>query len=226
MGSGSGYGGMGSGSGYGGMGSGSGSGYGGMGGYGMQDICCEKKFVNSDENPEMNGYYVLLKRAEWDDVPDFCNSPCVYGRAEDMDSMGMGGNGTGMGGYGSGMGGYGSGYGSGSGMGGSGMGGSGYGSGSGSGMGGSGYGSGSGSGSGSGMGGYGSGSGSMGGSGYGSDSGMGGKDDYDNDADKMIMMMRLQKYCFKQSENPQAMCASDLNKPMGGGMGGSGSGMG
>merc|ERR1712045_532160 len=173
-----------------------GVGNGGSGdGYGMQDRCCEKKFVNSDENPEMNGYYVLLKRAEWYDVPDFCNSPCVYVRAEDMDSMGMGGNGTGMGGYGSG-------YGSGSGMGGSG-----YGSGSGSGMGGSGYGSG-----------YGSGSGSMGGSGYGSDSGMGGKDDYDYDADKMIMMMRLQKYCFKQSENTQAMCASDLNKPMGGGM--------
>merc|ERR1712045_310531 len=152
---------MGMGGGYGGMG-GYGGGNGGSGdGYGMQDRCCEKKFVNSDENPEMNGYYVLLKRAEWYDVPDFCNSPCVYVRAEDMDSMGMGGNGTGMGGYGSG---------------------------------------------------------SMGGSGYGSDSGMGGKDDYDYDADKMIMMMRLQKYCFKQSENTQAMCASDLNKPMGGGM--------
>merc|ERR1712079_882905 len=109
------------------MGGGYGGGNGGSGdGYGMQDRCCEKKFVNSDENPEMNGYYVLLKRAEWYDVPDFCNSPCVYVRAEDMDSMGMGGNGTGMGG-------------------------SGYGSGSGS-MGGSGYGSGSGSGSGSGMG--------------------------------------------------------------------------
>merc|ERR1719150_2810537 len=134
----------------------------------MQDRCCEKKFVNSDENPEMNGYYVLLKRAEWYDVPDFCNNPCVYVRAEDMDNMGMGGNGTGMGGYGSGMGGYGSGYGS---VSGSVMGGSGYGS------------------------------GSMGGSGYGSDSGMGGKDDYDYDADKMIMMMRLQKYRFKQSEN-------------------------
>merc|ERR1719412_3543939 len=87
-----------------------GGGNGGSGdGYGMQDRCCEKKFVNSDENPEMNGYYVLLKRAEWYDVPDFCNSPCVYIRKEDMDSMGMGGNGTGMGGYGSGMGGYGSG---------------------------------------------------------------------------------------------------------------------
>merc|ERR1712156_998638 len=63
---------------------------------------------------------------------------------------------------------------------------------------------------GSGMGGYGSG---MGGSGYGSGSGMGGKDDYDYDADKMIMMMRLQKYCFKQSETPRLCALLTLTNP-------------
>merc|ERR1711902_397438 len=68
----------------------------------------------------------------------------------------------------------------------------------GSGMGG--YGSGMG-GDGSGMGGYGSGMG-----GYGSGMGM---DKEMNEGDKMMMMMKLQKYCFQPSQDTQAMCAAD-----------------
>merc|ERR1719512_628862 len=56
---------------------------------------------------------------------------------------------------------------------------------------------------GSGMGGYGSGMG-----GYGSGSGMG-KDKEMNEGDKMMMMMKLQKYCFQPSQDTQAMCAAD-----------------
>merc|ERR1719362_2429610 len=59
------------------------------------------------------------------------------------------------------------------------------------------------SGSGSGMGGYGSGMG-----GYGSGSGMG-MDKEMNEGDKMMMMMKLQKYCFQPSQDTQAMCAAD-----------------
>merc|ERR1719270_1312423 len=66
----------------------------------------------------MDGAYVLLQQvASWD-VPEWCNSPCIYARKEDMEMMkeegygGMGGEyGSGYGGMGSGYGGMGSGYG-------------------------------------------------------------------------------------------------------------------
>ena len=159
------------------------------------DRCCKKKYVDGASNPDMNGYYVLAERAEWWKVPSYCSSPCVYVKWSDMNMSDMSGSGSGMGGYGSGMGGYGSGMGGyGSGMGG-------YGSDMG------GYGSDM-SGSGSGMGGYGSGMG-----GYGSGSGMG-MDKEMNEGDKMMMMMKLQKYCFQPSQDTQAMCAADEGMKM------------
>ena len=71
------------------------------------------------------------------------------------------------------------------------------------------------SGSGSGMGGYGSGMGGYGSGmgGYGSGSGMG-KDKEMNEGDKMMMMMKLQKYCFQPSKETQAMCAADEGMQM------------
>merc|ERR1712227_156826 len=87
-----------------------GSGMGGMGGNG--GMCCEMKYVEGASDPAMDGAYVLLQQvASWD-VPEWCNSPCIYARKEDMEMMkeemygGMGGeygsnygsmgNGTGM----------------------------------------------------------------------------------------------------------------------------------
>merc|ERR1712029_826547 len=129
-------------------------------------MCCEMKYVEGASDPAMDGAYVLLQQvASWD-VPEWCNSPCIYARKEDMEMMKEEGYG-GMGGeYGSGYGGMGIGYGMENGTDGSGMGMKQ------SGMEGSEMGSGYGSGSGS-MGGNGSGYESMGENGYGYGSGYG-----------------------------------------------------
>merc|ERR1712012_1450244 len=122
-GSGSGSGGYGSGmggygSGMGGMG-GYGSGMGGMGGYG--GMCCEMKYVKGASDPDMDGVYVLLQQVAYWDVPEWCNSPCIYARKEDMEMIQEEMYGYMEGEYGSGYGGMGnetgmgSGYGSGSG---------------------------------------------------------------------------------------------------------------
>merc|ERR1712117_862539 len=113
-----GYGGEGYGSGMGGYGSGYGSGEGGYGGGDYNGECCEKKVVRDHWDEKLNGVYMLYKVAEWDQLPYYCNSPCVYVK-EDMDGMMGGEEGEGMEGYGSGYGygsgrGYGSGYGYGS----------------------------------------------------------------------------------------------------------------
>merc|ERR1712227_844458 len=72
------------GSGMGGMG-GYGSGMGGMGGYG--GMCCEMKYVKGASDPDMDGVYVLLQQVAYWDVPEWCNSPCVYAKKEDMEMM-------------------------------------------------------------------------------------------------------------------------------------------
>merc|ERR1712102_20834 len=72
------------GSGMGGYG-GYGSGMGGMGGYG--GMCCEMKYVKGASDPDMDGVYVLLQQVAYWDVPEMCNSPCVYAKKEDMEMM-------------------------------------------------------------------------------------------------------------------------------------------
>ena len=183
-----------------------GSGMGGNGG-----MCCEMKYVEGASDPAMDGAYVLLQQvASWD-VPEWCNSPCIYARKEDMEMMkeegygGMGGEyGSGYGGMGSGYGGMGSGYGMENGTDGSGMGMKQ------SGMEGSDMGSGYGS-----MGGNGSGYGSMGENGSEYGSGYGSMEGYGSEEEMMMMMMKVQKYCFKRSKNAQSMCKT----PGMGGMG-------
>merc|ERR1719422_2844500 len=60
-------------------------------------MCCEMKHVEGASDPAMDGAYVLLQQvASWD-VPEWCNSPCIYARKEDMEMMkeeGYGGMGS------------------------------------------------------------------------------------------------------------------------------------
>merc|ERR1712183_480178 len=117
-----------------------GMGYGYGDGYGDDEYaCCPLKMVTGSKDPEMDGLYRLVMKADWSvNLPAKCNSRCVYQK---------GGNGNGMGGMGSGygMGGMDSGYGMGGMDSGSGMtGGSGIGEGMGEGDGGSGAGMGGG----------------------------------------------------------------------------------
>merc|ERR1712183_732682 len=95
-----------------------GMGYGYGDGYGDDEYaCCPLKMVTGSKDPEMDGLYRLVMKADWSvNLPAKCNSRCVYQKD---------GNGNGMGGMGSGygMGGMSSGYGmggmdSGNGMGG------------------------------------------------------------------------------------------------------------
>merc|ERR1712183_692696 len=110
-----------------------GMGYGYGDGYGDDEYaCCPLKMVTGSKDPEMDGLYRLVMKADWSvNLPAKCNSRCVYQKD---------GNGNGMGGMSSGygMGGMESGYGMGGMDSGSGMtGGSGIGEGMGEGYGGS-----------------------------------------------------------------------------------------
>merc|ERR1712193_211822 len=118
-----------------------GMGYGYGDGYGDDEYaCCPLKMVTGSKDPEMDGLYRLVMKADWSvNLPAKCNSRCVYQKDGNGNGMGGMGSGYGMGGMSSGygMGGMDSGYGMGGMDSGSGMtGGSGIGEGMGGGYGG------------------------------------------------------------------------------------------
>merc|ERR1712183_952514 len=108
-----------------------GMGYGYGDGYGDDEYaCCPLKMVTGSKDPEMDGLYRLVMKADWSvNLPAKCNSRCVYQKDGNGNGMGGMGSGYGMGGMSSGygMGGMDSGAGMGEGYGGSGSGIGGYG---------------------------------------------------------------------------------------------------
>merc|ERR1739838_408055 len=89
--------------------SGSGPSYGYGMGYGSGDddyACCPLKMVTGGKDPDMDGLYRLVMKADWSvNLPAKCNNRCVYQKDVNGNGMGAMGSGYGMaGGSGSGMG--------------------------------------------------------------------------------------------------------------------------